>query len=835
LNNKCEPLFADFSGSIILDKNLLPRGHGSSVDTMLKINEHSFYTFSSDRIIYHNLKLKKFEPHKYIIYDSLDSESRKKLDTGSIFAAKFIDNRHKRYFVTFDDKGNFALWEKKDDINIKFLKCVNIGFCPVSSGAIYTDDYIIICKDNEKKGVRKFFHYYNLTEIFGKTFEGESRIDVDVEDSINHLNTLILDKCNIKNPISELSFDDLSQKEFAQTNGLRIAIEKSKTGFYFSMGLDIFHYNIRTRNLIDNHKLFAQESFIKTEYYGEVCTGKDCNIANSNDREVCAHEYSSSDINTNFRPLQIKNFMYHERSSKFVISVLGEVRNALFICEVCNNQENNSCTLVSDKCVNPRYNYNQFNHFSLLKYNDEPAYSFLVTVNNGCFYEYNLDGEMQKSFVGYQNMPSNVREADYFNVDGKLFCVSISNDRSVKVWDRDNAWLIEDYVGYYDGVRTIKRLSDKGLLLTAEYDHRISVWQQSRDDDMKCLSSISAHNDWVWGADILYDNNTKTLTAISGSKDSKVKEWDLHTGKEIKLDINERHTKRVNTVSYSKDGKYILSAGEDEKAILHEILDFDPDTGTKKCFSKVIGENINARAAYFSKDGNYIFLSGSKKHENCPMIQKCNFDGELIEEYIIPEKRGWLGSLDFDSSGRFILTSSLGVRLTESGATYTSAILIDSLSDDNQNVCAGLALKKNNVDLPLAGLFSKSNSSAIVRSMLSPHGEYVLMTGGDDRTVHIFKKDKPNSITCVEHDDKVFGIEFENPEVNNNFYTTTLSGYIYLWDFAKIIKDNTIAPNTKVRNISGFLFHKCDFSNVNSLSVDMKKRLKDYDCRGVVL
>jgi WD40 repeat protein len=67
---------------------------------------------------------------------------------------------------------------------------------------------------------------------------------------------------------------------------------------------------------------------------------------------------------------------------------------------------------------------------------------------------------------------------------------------------------------------------------------------------LTCCSCVSPEN---------YDQEGKYL--VSGSTDTNVKIWDLRTKSSIRT--LKGHTKPVNCVSFSPDGKWIASGGDD--------------------------------------------------------------------------------------------------------------------------------------------------------------------------------------------------------------------------------------------------------------------------------
>ncbi len=84
---------------------------------------------------------------------------------------------------------------------------------------------------------------------------------------------------------------------------------------------------------------------------------------------------------------------------------------------------------------------------------------------------------------------------------------------------------------------------------------------------------------------------------VSASDDNTVRIWDAETGAEIKTLPG--HTDNVRSANFSPDGKQIVSASEDETVKI-----WDAETGDE--ITTLIGHTYNVRSANFSPDGKQI-------------------------------------------------------------------------------------------------------------------------------------------------------------------------------------------------------------------------------------
>jgi hypothetical protein len=135
--------------------------------------------------------------------------------------------------------------------------------------------------------------------------------------------------------------------------------------------------------------------------------------------------------------------------------------------------------------------------------------------------------------------------------------------------------------------------SPDGKLVLSGGDKRLKLWNI---DTGECLRTFKGHTKKVNSVSFSHDGKF----ALSGSGDNTLKLWDIDTGECLRT--FEGHTYEVESVTFSPDGKLALSGGdcEDDSLKLWDI-----DTG--ECLRTFEGHTT----VVFCPDGRFA-LSGSK-------------------------------------------------------------------------------------------------------------------------------------------------------------------------------------------------------------------------------
>ncbi len=317
-------------------------------------------------------------------------------------------------------------------------------------------------------------------------------------------------------------------------------------------------------------------------------------------------------------------------------------------------------------------------------------------------------------------------------------------------------------IGHTDGINAIRMASfhDGLYLLTASVDNSAKLWDSSGHE----ITSFAGH---LYGVeDVAFSSANGAEWVLTGSSDGTARLWDL-SGKALRT-FN--HTGKVSAVTFSPDGKFILTGCEDHYANVWDPANANTPVKTLKHPDKVT-------AAAFSPDGQSILtgcanntamlwdLSGAKRrtfsgHTSGVVSVAFSPDGQsLLTGSEDGTARLWtassnvarqtlklfgvVSSVAFSPDGQTILTGSLDGKVklwTLSGQEILTFQAFDwglsaaCFSPDGKFILTGSedhpVVKRWNLTGQLVQTFS-GHTSAINDLVLSPDGKSMLTANAD--------------------------------------------------------------------------------------------------------
>lgn len=118
----------------------------------------------------------------------------------------------------------------------------------------------------------------------------------------------------------------------------------------------------------------------------------------------------------------------------------------------------------------------------------------------------------------------------------------------------------------------------------------------------------------------------------SGSRDNTVKLWDVQTGREIRTFSN--HLSSVQSVQFSGDGELLLTAGNDKRLIVQNVLNGDV------LFDKTVSCDRMIRAV-FDPTAKYILASDNQRYIYVYDLHTKELIGTYNKPYSAPLHSGW--------------------------------------------------------------------------------------------------------------------------------------------------------------------------------------------------
>lgn len=187
---------------------------------------------------------------------------------------------------------------------------------------------------------------------------------------------------------------------------------------------------------------------------------------------------------------------------------------------------------------------------------------------------YNLEGKVEN-----QPLPQEVHNGKYFLV--------IDNDSSAKVINKANN-RIEFFMKHESIVTDVKFSPDGKFIVSTSRDKTAKIW----DFYLKKNISVLKHKNSIYQAD--FSPNFNYLVTIEYNR---VNLWCSKTWK--KLNVFKGNSARINSVYFSPDEKYIITALADKTAEIWSI-------STGKLIRTLYGNGDGISSAKFSPDGNFI-------------------------------------------------------------------------------------------------------------------------------------------------------------------------------------------------------------------------------------
>ena len=236
--------------------------------------------------------------------------------------------------------------------------------------------------------------------------------------------------------------------------------------------------------------------------------------------------------------------------------------------------------------------------------------------------------------AGHNGLITNI----VFSPNGRLLASIASLDPIIKIWDTVNGGLIRNIT--LSGVRYISFKSDGNNMATAYNDRQIGdgvkIWNMANGNELRTIEHTARVQSVTYSPDGRY-----ILTASSDG----IRIWNEGNGQLIRTISN--RTRFMNAV-YSPNGRYIAATHDGDN--INGIRVFNAETGQEIRYIPIRLNNY--RILFFSSDSRQLFIN--TREDSNASLKMFNIEtGQELQSFSIEENR-----IAFSNDNRIILTAS---------------------------------------------------------------------------------------------------------------------------------------------------------------------------------
>jgi len=426
-----------------------------------------------------------------------------------------------------------------------------------------------------------------------------------------------------------------------------------------------------------------------------------------------------------------------------------------------------------------------------------------------------IDNYAEKPIIHLLSFPFNHSKD---KKDFIFYFVSYDTEQYLKIWSTENKETPVREEKLANQINSIDISSDGKLLITADNNKKVMVWEVQNGEKLTLSNSFSVNN----LATALKHRNNKIFLGCNDGNIQVFKNSDKANAYSPKMISG--HCSGVNRASVSPNGKFLLSGGQDKKLIIREELKASFQTilndgiqVTCVCFSwnskmfscgdeegriklfRISSNSQNWEMSCLWKEHSHSVTSLSISKDNLKLLsggfdEKINmFDienGCLIKQF---SDRESVTSVSFLTTSDHFISSNYGgslafwfwdtnIEKSERLQCHDEMINIIVVSPDLKFILTGSADKKLKLwDIyyrKMTQLFN-GHTDGVVSACFSLDGEHIL-SGGDDHNIIYWNRSGEVILTYHEHNHNVTSVMFL-PTDCTKFISSSLDKTIKIW------------------------------------------------------
>lgn len=363
-------------------------------------------------------------------------------------------------------------------------------------------------------------------------------------------------------------------------------------------------------------------------------------------------------------------------------------------------------------------------------------------------------------------------QAGFYKND--LYAVIAGLDKSLKIYELDAKKQVREFVGHTDVIQSFDLHAGGKVLTSASWDGKLKSW--NIPDGLQ---------QWRFSSDepmyaVKYSNDGKQLAA--GGADRIVRLLDPETGAVIKK--LEGHQAAVTNISFSADGKYLISASEDGMMKIWDTI-----LG-KELITYVILENkdwmaINADGYFNASSGAFdkiAFVRGMKSYSADQFFEQF-YQPDLLDKTFSSKEQG-MNMLDKIEKSPPPLIEIIAPHQGEAFRTGEAEVMV-KITDQGGGVAEvniiqnGKIVDTQNPDVPAGKSMLVSYKISLVpgNNTIEASAFSKGRVEADRKEVKIYMEGKVNATLYVV----AVGInKYKNEALNLNYATDDAEGFIKL-------------------------------------------------------